>query len=391
MLLAGLTLPTFAPEIAHHVMLVLMAIALVHLIWVPEWKRLFLQPAAWMPMLGGLMLLIAFSFTAKSPLHVAAFLTLIHLYMTAPMAGLLARLGDSLTLNRIGFFALAGTAGGAAVAAIDVFIFGAERGGGMVNNPIHLAALGLALGFVALIGIWGAGRLRPIFLLGPVLGIATVYLTGSRGPVVAAVQMLLVAAAAICFTWLPARAAWRTVGYSTAVIAVVVTLLLFTGVADDLPLIGEVLSLLRTGVTTDASAGERLVMYESAVNAFAASPLVGYGLIDYTAAAAAHAPEGALFPLYDHLHNDIADFAVVGGLLGLLAYGLFLFAPIIGALRARGPLRIPLLYLGGVTTIGYFSMGMTNAVIGLRWQDIVLASVLALIVTLSTRSQGNQA
>ncbi|UXN74144.1 hypothetical protein N8D56_02340 [Devosia sp. A8/3-2] len=98
-----------------------------------------------------------------------------------------------------------------------------------------------------------------------------------------------------------------------------------------------------------------------------------------------------VFPLYTHLHNDIADFAVAGGLFGLLAYGLFLFAPVVGALGAHGPLRIPLLYLGGVTTVGYFSMGMTNAVIGLRWQDIVLASVLALIVTLSTRSQGPQA
>lgn len=390
MLLAGLTLPTFAPEIAHHAMLVLMAIALVHLIWVPERKQLFLQPAAWMPMLGGLLLLIAFSFTAKSPLHVASFLILVHLYLAAPMAGLLARLGDSLTLNRIGLLALAGTAGGGAVAALDVFIYGAERAG-LVNNPIHLAALSLALGFIALIGLWGTGRLRVIFLLGPVLGTATVCLTGSRGPVVAAAQMLLVAAAAICFTWLPARTAWRTVGYGTVAIALIGTILLVTGAADNLTQVGEVLSLLRTGVTTDASTGERLVMYQAAASAFAASPLVGYGLIDYTAAAAAYAPAGAVFPLYDHLHNDMADFAVVGGLLGLLAYGLFLFAPFVGALRARGPLRIPLLYLGGVTTIGYFSMGMTNAVIGLRWQDIVLATVLALIVTLSARSQGNQA
>lgn len=390
MLLAGLTLPTFAPEISNTAILVLMSIALLHLIWVPERRQLLRQPAGWMPLLAGLFLFIAFSLTAKSPLHVAAFLALVHLYMVVPMAGLLTRLGDALTLDRIGLFALAGTAGGAIAAAIDIFVLGSARAG-LVNNPIHLAALGLALGFVSLIGIWGTGRLRAIFLLGPVLGIVTVYLTGSRGPTVAAAQMLLVAAAAICFSWLPARTARRVVGSSIAILACIVIFFLVTGVADELTPTGQILSLLRTGVTSDTSTAERLVMYQSALNAFLASPLTGYGLLDYPAAAAAHAPPGVAFPVYAHLHNDIADFAVAGGLFGLLAYGLFLFAPLMGALRARGPLRIPLLYLGGVTTIGYFSMGMTNAVIGLRWQDIVLASVLALIVTLSTRSQGPQA
>lgn len=389
-LLAGLTLPTFAPEISHAVMLVLMGIALLHLIWVPERGLLLRQPASWMPLLAGLLLLIAFSATAKSPLHVAAVLALIHLYMVAPMAGLLSRLGDALTLDRIGLFALAGTAGGAAVAVIDVFMFGEARAG-LVNNPIHLAHLCLALGFVALVGLWGKDRKRMIFLLGPVLGIAAVQLTGSRGPTLAAVPMIFVAGLAISFSWLPVRAARWTIVGGTVAMGIAAATLLMVGDIDDSSPTSRILALLHTGLTADDSTAQRLVMYQSAINAFLASPFVGYGLIDYPAAAAAHAPPGVDFPVYAHLHNDIADFAVAGGLFGLIAYGLFLFAPVVGALRARGPLRIPLLYLGGVTTVGYFSMGMTNAVIGLRWQDIVLASVLALIVTLSTRSQGPQA
>ncbi|UXN74142.1 hypothetical protein N8D56_02330 [Devosia sp. A8/3-2] len=127
MLLAGLTLPTFAPEISNTAIPVLMSIALLHLIWVPERRQLLRQPAGWMPLLAGLLLFVAFSLTAKSPLHVAAFSALIHLYMVVPMAGLLTRLGDALTLDRIGLFALAGTAGGALAAAIDVFVLGSAR------------------------------------------------------------------------------------------------------------------------------------------------------------------------------------------------------------------------------------------------------------------------
>ncbi|UXN74143.1 O-antigen ligase family protein [Devosia sp. A8/3-2] len=147
-----------------------------------------------------------------------------------------------------------------------------DRRAGPVNNPIHLAALGLALGFVSLIGIWGTGRLRAIFLLGPLLGIVTVYLTGSRGPTVAAAQMLLVAAAAVCFSRLPTRTARRVVGSGMVIIAAIVVLFSVTGVADELTPTGKILSLLRTGVTSDTSTAERLIMYQSAFNAFLASP-----------------------------------------------------------------------------------------------------------------------
>lgn len=388
-LLAGLTLPSFAPEISNVTILALMAAGLLHLFWVPERMHLLRQPASWMPLLAALLLLVAFSITAKSPLHVAAFLTLIHLYMVVPMSGLLIRLGGALTLDRIGFFALAGAAGGFAVAAIDVYVFGSSRGG-LVNNPIHLADITLALGFVALVGLWSGSRWRLVFLAGPALSVGTVLLTASRGPMVAASLMLLTAALAMCFSWLPAYRRMRVIGGCLLVCIIMAALLVLTD-APDVPAIERIMALLHGGIAGDTSASERLIMYRSAFNAFLASPLVGHGLIDYPMAAAAYAPAGSEFPIYDHLHNDIADFGVAGGILGLAAYGLFLWAPIAGARRVEGALRMPLLYLGSVTTIGYFSMGMTNAVIGLRWPDIVLATVLALIVTLSNRPQGAQA
>lgn len=388
-LLAGLTLPSFAPDISNTAILALMVAGLLHLFWVPERGVLLRQPAAWMPLLAGLLLLVAFSMTAKSPLHVAAVLTMIHLYMVVPMSGLLIRLGGALTLDRIGFFALAGAAGGCAAAAIDVYVFGSSRGG-LVNNPIHLADITLALGFVALVGLWSESRLRLMFLAGPALSVGTVLLTASRGPVIAASAMLLTAALAICFSWLPTYRKMRVIGGCLLICAIMAALLLLTD-AQDIPVVERLMALLHGGIAGDTSASERLIMYRSAFSAFLASPLAGHGLIDYPMAAAAYAPAGSEFPVYDHLHNDIADFGVAGGILGLVAYGLFLLAPLVGAWYVQGPLRMPLLYLGSVATIGYFSMGMTNAVIGLRWLDIVLASVLALIVTLSHRPQGAQA
>ena len=380
-LFAGFSLVVFGPELAHDAILVLMAISLLHLIWVPQRRRIWRQPAVWMPLVAGVLLLIAFAMTAKSAVHVAAVLVFIHLFMVGPLAGLLGRLGEQLTLERIAVFAMIGSVGGVIVALADVFVLGSARAG-LVNNPIHLADTALMVGFVTPLGFWGKSRMRWMFLVGPLLALATVVLTGSRGPLLAAVAMFAVMAIAVAASSYSRQMVLRIIG---SVIGALVLVAVAAGVyAAQSPWLFE-------GAAIDASTGQRLIMYEAAVRAFFASPLAGHGLLEYFEAARAQMPGAVDFPEYAHLHNDIADFAVAGGVLGLAAYGLFLFAPLVGAARSRGALRIPLLYLGTVTTTGYFAMGMTNAVIGLRWLDIVLAMVLSIIVVLSIRDEENSA
>jgi O-antigen ligase len=377
-LLAGFGLTVFAPELAHQTMLVIMALALLLVFWMPQQQKLWRHPAAWMPLLAGALLLLAFTVTAQSPIDMAAVLVFVHLFLVAPLAGLFKRLGRALTLERAAAFGLLGAVGGAAVAITDVYVFGAERAG-LVNNPIHLADLALMVGFVALLGLWGKSRWRWVFLMGPVLSLVTVWLTGSLGPLAAALPMLGVAAASLAFSVLPARLAWRGMAITTAILAV-------SGIGLVIAFASQMQWVLAQ-IMADNSTAERLTMYTAASKAFLASPWFGHGLIDYFAAAKAHMPAGVQLPDYAHLHNDVADFAVAAGAFGIVAYGLIVLAPLVGAWHARAPLRLPLLYLGTVTTIGYFAMGLTNAVLGLRWQDIVFATILALIIALSQQAE----
>lgn len=377
-LLTGLALTIFAPELANDLMLALMGFAALQLFFVPGKARFWRHPSASMPLVAGLLLLLAFLITAQSPLHVAAVLVFIHLFTVAPLAGLLSRLARHLTLERIAAIAMTGVLGGAAVAVTDVYVFGAERAG-LVNNPIHLADISLMIGFVALVGLWGKSRLRWLFLLGPVLALVTVMLTESRGALLAAIAMAGVAAIVLALSIFSRRLVFRVVGALAGVFLLGgVALVAYAAMRGGWP---------SDSLVVDESTSQRMLMYEAAAKAFLASPLAGHGLLDYYAAARAQMPAGIDFPDYAHLHNDLADFAAAGGILGIAAYALFLLAPLAGAARVTGKLRLPLLYLGGVTSTGYFAMGMTNAMLGLRWQDIVLATILAIIVVLSNRDE----
>ena len=155
--------------------------------------------------------------------------------------------------------------------------------------------------------------------------------------------------------------------------------------------LGEAAMALVTGGATDGAIGERLFMYQTAWNAFWASPWFGYGMIDFTTSAAPFAPPGPGYPPSSHLHNDLADFAVIGGLLGLISYGLLLLAPIAGGLATRGRHRHAALYLGVLASLGYFSMGMTNAMFGILTQTVVYGVLLALIAALAQIGQEDQA
>jgi O-antigen ligase len=387
-LLAGLTLPTIAPEIANVTTLIFMGVGLLVLAVVPAARAVLRQRAVLLALLAGLVLLLALAMTARSPMHIIAILVLAPLWLAGMHAGLLVRLGRWLTPLVIASFALAGAAGGGAIAAFDVLVRQQDRGGFLVNNPIHLADLSLMLGFVALVGLLDRRPIRLLFLLGPVLALVTVWFSGSRGPLVAFVPMLVVGGIAMAWMTLPRRMA-------IAAAVVVIAAVGFGGFAivglrlgGRLSSVGEVSTVLLTGTSADGATSERLFMYQSAWNAYWASPWFGHGMIDYTAIARQYAPPGPEYPISEHLHSDIANFAVIGGGLALLSYGLLLVAPLAGGLAVRGPNRRAAVYLGLVAGVGYFGMGLTNAMFGVLSQTVVYAVILALIAALGQLGRG---
>lgn len=96
-LLAGLTLPTIAPEVANVATLTLMGIGLLTLAIVPAARAVLRQRSVFVPLVAGLLLLLALAITAKSPMHIAVIMVLAPLWLAGPYAGLLVRPGPWLS------------------------------------------------------------------------------------------------------------------------------------------------------------------------------------------------------------------------------------------------------------------------------------------------------
>jgi O-antigen ligase len=381
-LLAGLTLPSITPGTANITTLVLMGIGLGVLAFQPRTRLVIREPAVWMTLLAGAILLVALVPTASSPMHLVSILILAPLWLVAPHGALLDQLRSWLRPRIIAVFALAGSGGGAAVAATDVLIFGQERGGWLVNNPIHLADLTLMLGFIALVGLTDKHRFNLFFVLGPLFALVAIWFSGSRGPLVAFAPMLVLGGGALALLLLPPRRAVLLLGAGCLLLAAVGFALLGSGAAGRLGEIVDISTLL-SGRTADASTNERLHMLQSAVEAFWSSPVYGHGFLDYAAVAQSYVPPGMGYGPWGHLHNDPADFAVIGGTLGLLSYALLLLAPLVSGLGNRGRWRPATIYLGITLPVGYFAMGLTNAMFGVLAQTTLYAVVLSLIATLT--------
>jgi len=381
-LVAGLILPTIAPPVGNVISIALMLLGLFWLRGSPATRDILRQPTVWVSLLAGGVLLIALIPTARAPIDILAIFVLTPLWLAAPHSGLLHRFGARLTPWLIGVLSLIGAAGGAAIAGFDVLILGLPRGGYSVNNPIHLADLSLMLGFMALVGLLDKRRGNLMFLLGPGFALATIWFSGSRGPLMAFIALLAVGGVSMAWLTLRPKQALALIVLGCLGLGVAGFGISHSGAAGRL---GEIanLNMMLTGNTRDDSTNERLSMYRSAVGAFLASPVYGHGMMDYTTKAAEYAPPGRSYTPSGHLHNDLADFAVIGGSLGLLSYALLLLAPLAGGFAAQGRYRRPAIYLGIVAPTGYFAMGLTNAMFGILAQTTLYAVVLSLIAALA--------
>ncbi|WP_157959711.1 O-antigen ligase family protein [Devosia submarina] len=385
-LLAGLTLPSMAPGRANITTLVMMGIGLVLLAVQSRPRQVLADWGVRLTLLAGALLFVALVATASSAMHLAAILILAPLWFFAGHSALLTQLGERLRPAVVGGFAIAGAGAGAAIAAADVLIFGLARGGGSVNNPIHFADLTLMLGFVGLVGITEKPKLSLFFMLGPVFALVAIWFSGSRGPFLAFGPMLVVGGGMLALLLLPTRRALLLLAAGGVVLGILSFALISSGAAGRLGDIAQIGTLL-TGTTADASANERLHMLQSALQAFWASPIFGHGILDYTDVAQSYAPPDMNYRSWGHLHNDVADFAVIAGTLGLLSYVLLVLAPFASGLANKGRWRNATIYLGTVTPLGYFAMGLTNAMFGVLAQTTLYAVILSLIAALSRQGK----
>lgn len=385
-LFISLTLLASVPKLPNIAVIGLMALSLLMLSIDRGGRAIAGQPMFLMVCTSGLLLFAALLPTATSAEHVLSILILTPLWLAGPYAALLAHApARLLSPISIGLLALVGTAATSALAGFDVYFRGMTRGGFIVNNPIHLADLAIGLGFLSLVGMFGSSKFRFTVLSGPAFALATIVLSGSRGPLLAFAPMAVIAIVYLAFFVVsPPKAVLAMAGIFLAAMLLISPFITVNLGSRDFRLI-DFVQAVQTGTDLDSSDAERLQMIRNAWRALQASPLFGHGMVDYQAKAAAFAPPGSPPINMEHLHNDFANFSVIGGALGLLSYLLILAAPLVGGVLAQGPRRPELIFIGLMASSGYLLMGLTNAMIGILTQTILYAVMLALVGALGVQ------
>lgn len=371
-LTAVLAMAPVAPEAGNTLFLVAGIIGLL-LMW-PEAMAQLRRPIVWMPLTGFGLISIAYGVSAGIE-GLGGVLYFAPVLAVWPLVTLLREWDRSQVTLFLGVLALCGTSGAAIMAMFEVQATGTARAGEMVANPIHFADVALLVGFVALVGVLTIrSNWRLVFLLAPAMALIAVLLSGTRGAVVAFFAMLAIAVGTGAILRLYSRRFWLTLGICLT--AAVAAFLILGGAQTSgfQRVLADIAATLSSGAPTDASTALRLQMYLGGFRAFLEAPIIGHGPLAFTAVAdsLADTPFGGA----PHLHNDLADMAASAGIFGLVAYGLFLLAPIVEIVRAPyKPGKKGSVVLVATLVSGFFVMGLTNAMFGILTVTVTFAAI----------------
>lgn len=392
-LVGALALPTLAPFTAVYVALI--AVILCFLSFAQALPKLLAHPSYLAVAAACLALAVTIPFTWQSATELMIVVWMLPILIAIGVVPALMQETRFGAPAVIGAFCLVGAIGAVVIGAYDALALETSRAGGE-NNPIHFAGLATILGFAALVGIFrNDSRWRFIFLLGPLMGAAAVLLSGSRGPILS-VLVLFVLTMPLLAYWF--RHAWLVWAVPLLGAAVVVAAIMIVAPGQNHYVLDAITSaqaaisyLFENNFATvsqgpeniDGSTWQRLIFLRGALDAFADSPIVGHGAGQLVSAAAVHFPPGYEH-LGGHLHADIANFGVVAGAFGLLAYALFLLAPFLAVFATRdAELRRAVLLLAIILSAGYLTLGLTNAVFGILAQTLLYGILLAAAVNMS--------
>ena len=257
------------------------------------------------------------------------------------------------------------------------------RATGINIGPIVLSNALLALGFISLGGVTLRSDGRAwLYLLAPLLAIGATILTGSRGPLIS-VPFAIVAAA--IWIW---RSKFGASPRAAAVGAVGLVVIAAAGLAVAAQtragsLLGIVEALRGGGVVADESTRERLVLWQAGWSSFQQSPWLGHGWANIMSSVQPFLPanDAALAKTLPQLHNDVLNFAVGAGLVGVACYLAIISAPLIGAwLSPRDGLRSFRLYGTTMLTIVYIGGGLTDLMFGFEFHTFLFIMLTAILL-----------
>jgi O-antigen ligase len=342
-----------------------------------------------------LVLAVICAVTADSASDVLRALNFTMLLAYGPLVLLMRRHAGRVGVERVAQLAALGVAIGLAevalsVAVPDIRYLHYDRPTGPDIGPIVLSNGLLALGFIAsgAVLLGRDGRSWP-YLLAPLAAIIATLITGSRGPLIGVPVAVLVAA---LFVWRirfggSRRAGWVGLG-GLALVGIAGAAVVLRGRAGSIIDIAG--SLFGGGTVVDESTRQRLALYDAGSKSFVESPWIGHGwgnimesvrpLLSTSNASLADLPQ---------LHNDVLNFAVGAGIVGVLCYLAIITAPIVGALRSpRDALRPFRLYGTAMLTIVYVGGGLTDLMFGFEYHTYLFAMLTAILIGLCREPEG---
>ncbi len=347
--------------------------------------RWTIGPAGWCLIAAFALIAVAFSINGDAPLMV----NFIFLLAFIPLSNWFSRQAAPDSAIVVSWVAFAGTVLSTITALSDVFFYGAARAEGWWSDPIWAAEAALILSFIAVIAVpLMTSRWRFVLLAAPVLGIGITVLSGSRGVLLAA-PVLVAALLATTF-----RPLWKPITAALVVLAVAGAAVLpfAPGEVKRIERIVTVFEdLLTKGDITEDSAGARLAFWRAGTQAFLASPVVGHGWSRHKDVAYSYLPDGGKaferkgsgLRGNKHLHADILDIGVSGGLFGLVAYGLILLAPLLGAMRSVRDSQYAARLSGAIVlSLGYFACGLTYIMFGFEFHTVLYTCLAAIVLGL---------
>jgi O-antigen ligase len=345
------------------------------------WSRLRDQPAIIAMVVAFLLLLSCFLITADEPRDVLFAFNFISLPLAA-VVFLVALRSDrgAAAITTTAILCLAGTLAAMLVAVNDIFFRHLGYVYGFNMGPHVVARIALLLGFLSLMGLFATrSRWRFVLYLGPLAGLAVVYLSGTRGalPAIPVLAFMLVA---VLSTDRRAR-----VQVALIIALAIATLIVLAMSSDRLASLGSIAGeLLASGTTSDGSTNERLSMLAAAWQLLLASPLVGHGWANF-APVAYPILQGGIWggpadPFFQ-FHNDAANFAVAAGGVGIICWLALLLAPVVGALASpRDAFFRVRLYCCLQLSASYAVFGLTDFTLGYDLPTTLYAFLTAIVL-----------
>lgn len=312
--------------------------------------------------LAFLALLIAFILSAQAPGDIQYAGNFIFFLMFVPAVSLLSVNAGPNASKTFAGLALLGAACALGAALYETQVLGVTRVVGFVNltNPFAMASV--MLGFLALVGFFAfSSRWKYLFLLGPLFALGASLLAGTRSAIVMIAGLGLVF---VAFWLLGLRGRTRLLALGAVLVSLVLAAIALAIFADQfraLSAFNSIAVFFGQGEASDFSTEIRLNLYFGGIQAFLESPIFGHGWWRHVEAARPHMSELVQENTvkWSHLHNDYVNFAALAGILGLLAYFLYMATPIIGAMRsARDSQSRPRLFGAVILAACYAIFGL---------------------------------